>query len=348
MPTSKLDIPKLNYRRKFIINLQNKLYKNLEQKNMPDSISSIIIFAQEKLGDAILLLPFLNAFHKRFPDAIIDLCCTYYNKKVFEGIPFIRNCISYRPYNLRFAKMIRSEKYQILYNPKSGPSKTFHQMTNKINADVKVCLDNAYNNPIYNYYLPNDNSKHIVEKYCELLFYYDPNTQVSNWLPDYFYQFPSSIDQKKYLTVNMSAGNQNRRFPVDKWIKIFSHILENNNINIALFASSKESSDAKKIKQIFKDKIFYPIESPNLYYASGIINDSEMLISLDTSLIHLASALGKPVLGLYNNDKLNHTRYSPYTTISESVFSKTEFIRDIEPSSIIDAYSKLISKNKNN
>ena len=95
MPTSKLDIPKLNYRRKFIINLQNKLYKNLEQKNIPDSISSIIIFAQEKLGDAILLLPFLNAFHKRFPDAIIDLCCTYYNKKVFEGIPFIRNCISY-------------------------------------------------------------------------------------------------------------------------------------------------------------------------------------------------------------------------------------------------------------
>ena len=73
-----------------------------------------------------------------------------------------------------------------------------------------------------------------------------------------------------------------------------------------------------------------------------------MLISLDTSLIHLASALGKPVLGLYNNDKLNHTRYSPYSTISESVFSKTEFIRDIEPSSIIDAYSKLNSKNKNN
>ena len=90
MPNPNLDTPKLNYRRKFIINLQNKLYKNLEQKNMPDSISSIIIFAQEKLGDAILLLPFLNAFHKRFPDAVIDLCCTYYNKKVFEGIPFIR------------------------------------------------------------------------------------------------------------------------------------------------------------------------------------------------------------------------------------------------------------------
>ena len=146
----------------------------------------------------------------------------------------------------------------------------------------------------------------------------------------------------------MSAGSQNRRLPVNKWIKIFSHILEDNNIHLALFASKKESRDAKKIKRMFKEKIYYPLESPNLYYASGIINDSEMLISLDTSLIHLASALGKPVLGLYNNDMLNHKRYSPYNTISESVISDTEFIRDIEPSSIIDSYSKLIAKIKKN
>ena len=144
----------------------------------------------------------------------------------------------------------------------------------------------------------------------------------------------------------MSAGSQNRRLPVEKWIKIFSHILEDNNIHLALFASKKESRDAKKIKRMFKEKIYYPLESPNLYYASGIINDSEMLISLDTSLINLASALGKHFLCLYNNDMLNHSRYSPYNTISESVISDTEFIRDIEPSSIIDSYSKLISKIK--
>ena len=99
--------------RRIIVNLLNRLYRRANPKELPDSINSIIIFAQEKLGDAILLLPFLNALHKRFPDAVIDLCCTSYNKKIFDGIPFIRNCISYRPFNLKFAKLIRSEKYQI-------------------------------------------------------------------------------------------------------------------------------------------------------------------------------------------------------------------------------------------
>ena len=47
--------------RRIIVNLLNRLYRRANPKELPDSINSIIIFAQEKLGDAILLLPFLNA-----------------------------------------------------------------------------------------------------------------------------------------------------------------------------------------------------------------------------------------------------------------------------------------------
>ena len=49
--------------RRIIVNLLNRLYLRANPKELPDSINSIIIFAQEKLGDAILLLPFLNALH---------------------------------------------------------------------------------------------------------------------------------------------------------------------------------------------------------------------------------------------------------------------------------------------
>tara|TARA_B100001250_G_scaffold133181_1_gene113849 strand:+ start:598 stop:1644 length:1047 start_codon:yes stop_codon:yes gene_type:complete len=333
--------------RRFIVGILNKFYKHASPKELPESINSIIILAQEKLGDAILLLPFINAFHKRFPDATIDLCCTSYNKKVFEGIPFIRNCISYRPFNFRFAKLIRSQQYQILYNPKSGPSSTFHHLTNVIHADVKVCLEDIYNNPIYNYHLPNKDDRHITEKYCELLFQYGLKTPVENWLPDYFYNFPSSISEKKYIAINISSGHQTRRLPFEKWKKIISYILDNDHeMHIALFASKKESSDAIKIKNLYKERVHFPLESPNLYYAAGIINNAQMLISIDTSLIHLAAALNKPIIGLYNNDKINYARYSPYNTISDSVISNSRFIRDIESESVIKSYNVLIKKEK--
>ena len=90
----------------------------------------------------------------------------------------------------------------------------------------------------------------------------------------------------------------------------------------------------------------FPLESPNLYYAAGIINNAQMLISIDTSLIHLAAALNKPIIGLYNNDKINYARYSPYNTISDSVISNSRFIRDIESESVIKSYNVLIKKEK--
>ena len=160
-----LNDPQHKFNRRMIVGFLNTLYKNLPKKELPESINSIIIIAQEKLGDAILLLPFLKALNDRFPGIAIDLCCTSYNRKIFEGISFIRNCVSYRPYNLRFSKLIRSEQYDVLYTPKSGPSSTFHHITNKVNANVKVCLNDSYNNPIYNVHLPNDNKKHIAEKF---------------------------------------------------------------------------------------------------------------------------------------------------------------------------------------
>ena len=99
-----LNDPQHKFHRRMIVGFLNTLYKNLPKKELPESINSIIIIAQEKLGDAILLLPFLKALNDRFPGIAIDLCCTSYNRKIFEGISFIRNCVSYRPYNLRFAK----------------------------------------------------------------------------------------------------------------------------------------------------------------------------------------------------------------------------------------------------
>ena len=106
----------------------------------------------------------------------------------------------------------------------------------------------------------------------------------------------------------------------------------------------KEIKDAQRLKSIFQDKVHYPLNSPDLYHASGIINESAFLISLDTSLIHLAAALQKPIIGLYSNDLLNYTRYKPYNVLSKNIKSNTDLIRDIDPNDIIEYYDQMIDK----
>jgi len=49
-----LNDPQHKFHRRIIVGFLNTLYKNLPKKELPESINSIIIIAQEKLGDAIL------------------------------------------------------------------------------------------------------------------------------------------------------------------------------------------------------------------------------------------------------------------------------------------------------
>ena len=332
----------MKIRRKIGVSLQNIFSKKIPLKNPPNNIESIFVLAQEKLGDAILLFPFLKQFHEMFPNTIIDIGCTSYNKAIFQKIPFIRNCITYRPINFNFMRLIRKNRYSIFYNPKSGPSTTFHRIAKIVNADYKICLENSYHNHLYNFHLKNIDIKHIAHKYCELLAYYEPEIQIDNWLPSEFSKKSLIVGFDNYICFNLSAGNPQRKWEVSKWIEIAKFILDKDqNLHIAIFCSKKDSFDAKKIKGIDKKRIHYPLDSSTIFHAARYIEKSKLLISVDTSLVHLAAALKIPVLGLYSNDKKNFARYSPLSNNAKTVSSKTQFIKDIEIRSVIKPLNKL-------
>ena len=332
----------LKIRRKIGISLQNIFLTKIPLKRPPNSIESIFVLAQEKLGDAILLFPFLKQFHEMFPNTIIDVGCTSYNKAIFQKIPFIRNCISYRPINFNFMRLIRKNKYTIFYNPKSGPSTTFHRIAKIVNADHKICLENNYHNHLYNFHLQNTDKKHIAHKYCELLTHYNPKIQIDNWLPSEFSEKSLVIGFDNYICFNLSAGSAHRKWEISKWKEIAKLILEQDqSLHIAIFCSKKDSLEARKIKSINKKRIHYPLDSSTIFHAARYIEKSKLLISVDTSLVHLAAALKIPVLGLYSNDKKNFARYSPLSSNAKTVNSKTRFIQDIEINSVIKPLNKL-------
>ena len=72
----------------------------------------------------------------------------------------------------------------------------------------------------------------------------------------------------------MSAGHQDRSFPVDKWEKVITYILEDDlEMQIALFSSEKEKNQAKLIKNIFKERTEKPLTTKEL---AKLIQDIEI------------------------------------------------------------------------
>ena len=175
-----------------------------------------------------------------------------------------------------------------------------------------------------------------------MLFHYDKKVQLHQWLPEAFSEQPSSLKINKYICINISAGSQSRKWGVESWKKLVKSILAiNSKIHIALFSSKKDTNDARQIKSIEPKKITFPLESPNIYYAAGIIKKSKLVISVDTALVHLAAALGKPIVGMYSNDNANFSLYRPYSKHSISIKSKTKYIKDISPQDVLNAFKLL-------
>ena len=335
----------MNYRRKIGIHFQNFFDRKdpVPKKDPPKEIESIFVLAQEKLGDAILLFPFLNHFHKMFPETKIDIGCTSYNRKIFEQISFVNKCISYRPINYDFINLIKKEKYTVFYNPKSGLSTTFQRIAKTIKADHKICLSNNDHNHLYSFHLANSKKKHILLKYCELIHFYSTNEKIKNWLPDHFYDKKNSIKLKNYVCLNLSSGSRKRRWKSDRWKVIVRYILnKSKKIQLAIFAQKKQNRLAKSIQKIDPERIHYPLNSPSIMEASKYIHKSKLLISLDTSLVHIAAAQQTPIVALYTNDESNYIRYAPFSERKKDIISNTSLIEDIDPHEVIHAVDTLL------
>ena len=109
--------------------------------------------------------------------------CTEFSAKNFLKEFLFKNCVDYRPYNLRLLKLIRSERYDVLYNPKKWALINISLLDKlKLTQKLKYASTMTTQQSIYNVRLPNDNKKHIAEKYCELLFCYGLKSPVENWL----------------------------------------------------------------------------------------------------------------------------------------------------------------------
>ena len=69
---------------------------------------------------------------------------------------------------------------------------------------------------------------------------------------------------------------------------------------------------------------------------------SKLLISLDTSLVHIAAAQQTPIIAMYTNDESNYIRYAPFSERKKDIISNTSLIKDIDPHEVIHAVDKIL------
>jgi len=325
---------KRQLRQAFAKFLQLTVPKRKSAGSFSGPLRSIAILAQEKLGDSILLTPLLKNLRAKFPDLAIHIITfTKASFNFFSADPDITavHLVKYHP--IRYFREVLSKEFDILFNTKDHPSTNFLLQTALIRARYKVGHASEFHQGLYDHLICMEFHSHIAIKNCALLTLLGfPATreQCRPSLPplpisDTMRKFLDEIKQETIIGINLSAGQPNRKWQESKWVKL----LEIFPTKRFIVLCSPEDQDVKeRIEGLFNQVIPSP-STRNLYEAGLIIAALKLLITPDTSLIHVASCSNTPVIGLYRKATQDISRFGPLLIPHEMAISETEEVGDI-------------------
>jgi ADP-heptose:LPS heptosyltransferase len=298
------------------------------------------------LGDAILLTPLINNLKRAIPHAQIHIITNSPIVSFYKNDPNIDEVHKGKNHYISLFKLIKSHKFDILFCTKDHPSFTFLYQSRLIRARFRVGIEHPYHHGFFNYLIKLDFHKHVIEKNCALLDYMGITYTKENcrpYLPEgnpsaKIKQFADKILNKKYIGINLSAGDKQREWSLDKWIQLVSHIEQ----RIIVFAMPDRYEDKEEIENKF-DHVLSSPPTESIDEVAALLKNLTLLISPDTSLIHLASCVNVNVVGLYNSDIIQAERFYPYLIEYKKCISPTRDIEDIPVDEVGTAVHDILS-----
>lgn len=294
----------LGVRRSFIWFLSRKARKNPPPLplHLPGN-PTIVFLRQDRLGDAIVTTPLLVALHEKFPSAHLIMLLGENNKGIAPLLPVKCETHIYRKDFFKdwsMLRKLRNRNIDVLIDLMDNPSATSSILTAAIGAKYSIGIekDNASS---YNVLVPQiDRRKyHIGRRIAELLrpFGIDPDS--IDLKPKLRIKEQKTV--KGRIGLNISVGKPSCWVPPHINAEICKELTKEDEIReILVFAHPKSKSEQDEIvRSAGNAKVkAAPVTYSYNDFAKEIAS-CEFLLTPDTSVVHLASGLGIPMVAYY-------------------------------------------------
>ena len=328
------------------------LFRPLEQQpRFSGPLESVILFCQEKLGDAILFTPLIANLRKALPDCSITvLAFGIAAADFFSNDPNVTTVYNVKDKRHRLLRELKRRRFDLLYSPKDHLSFSAIFYARILRARIRVGVDHPLHRGFFNHLLRLEFHLPVIEKNCALLGYLGidyTKEQCAPRLPPH----PLSDDVRSFLDaaslndaigINLSAGEPDREWSLDKW----SALIKALDRKVVIFSMPRRQADKRTLEAAFPQAIPTP-GTATIFDAAAIIAVLDLLISPDTSLIHAAACVNTPVVGLYRADKDHYARFSPYLVPHRMIISPTFLVEDISVHQVAEATRIILTEGKN-
>lgn len=316
---------------------------------------NILIVRLGKIGDMILASSAIEIIKNNYPEIKISLLTLNKNKELLKYNPKI----SYKYFTnknvLLYFKLffLRLNKYELLIDLNDDHSKTSKFIRKILNPKKSVAFHfNIYNNNDISIERPSKETTHIIERIGFLLNNIGIDFSKNDLMPKIYLgkkeltdirnQFVEIKKDNKILAINLSAGAPIRYWSNKKWIELIQLINKNySNWRVLLLTDKKDKHLKEEITNELEQELLIPQMFNSFQHFASYLSQADLIISPDTSAVHIASAFNIPIIALYPNYQWNFVSWQPLSEKFISIKSEEENIDAIKVEEVFSAFNKI-------
>ena len=289
--------------------------KNKNDKIDMSKVNKILFLRYDgKIGDMIINTLMFREIKKVYPHIEIGVVTRGANRQVIENNPNVDRVYDYDKNSKKLkklAKEIREESYDLLIDFSEMLRVKQMMFINLCKAGINMGL-NKTGWSLFDVSVEyRDRGKHITNryrKYLERLGVKNPNLSYDIYLSEkdeYFGKsFKETIKEKKLICLNPYGASKYRTLNKEK-VKVIARLILNEKDTAVTFVYSPDKLlELKKIlEEIDSERVYLNENISSILDTASIIKVSDLIITPDTSIVHLGVALEKKMVAIYRSDE---------------------------------------------
>lgn len=312
--------------------------------SFPNPIQKILFLRHDgKIGDYIVSSFVFRELKKQNPNLHIGVVCSTKTRYLFEKNPYIDQLYPVKTKSIsnyiQVAKQIQQQQYDVLIDPTTLLRNRDLLLIKLINTKINI----GYQKQYYQLFDLNitDNTLHFSQIYqqaLEMIGYgnidrtYDIPTDIES--EQKIQEFLEQNNIQSFIAINFFGASSSRSFTdenIEKWL---SYIQKNTQKPLILLTYPAVTDKLKNIVKQYKN--CFVLESTSTIFDNiSLIQAADLVISPDTSIIHIAAGLNKPIIAFYSHNQENFTHWHPNSQNSVHLLRYSRNINELNPEQLL-------------
>lgn len=272
----------------------------------------ILLIKLRYIGDVVLSTPLLPLLRKRFPEASLTFLVNPGTESVLFGNPYLEK-IMVLPREgwgkqLASYRALRQAHFDGVVDLTDGDRSAFLSYWSGASVRLGFNRENRWRGKLYTHVLPSAyGSMHMVDYHAQALSALGISDPIGN--PE-LYLRPDDHDQGDHLMASLQIGQAplvllhplaryaNKAWPLERFASLADWLADQGAV-VALIGHQSEMLIGQQIVSLTKSKPRNVMGQTRLRQLAAMMKRSALFIGNDGGPMHMAAAVGCPVLGLF-------------------------------------------------